>query len=73
MFTTPSCIYCKMAKTFFEKYGVEYTEKDVASDAKARDEMIKKSGQFGVPVFEVNDKIIIGFDQRRLKESLGIS
>lgn len=73
MFTTPYCAYCKMAKVFFEKHHVAYTEKDVAADAVARGEMIKKSGQFGVPVFEVNGKIIIGFDQARLKESLGIS
>ncbi|MBI2056105.1 MAG: glutathione S-transferase N-terminal domain-containing protein [Candidatus Sungbacteria bacterium] len=73
MFTTPYCAYCKMAKIFFEKHNIEYSEKDVAADTVARDDMIKKSGQFGVPVFEINGKIIIGFDQSRLKESLGIS
>ena len=73
IFTTPSCVYCKMAKEFFKKNNVTYQERDAASDAAAREEMVKKSGQFGVPVIEIDGKIIIGFDQQRLKEALGIS
>ena len=73
IFTTPSCVYCKMAKEFFKKNNVSYEERDVAADSAARDEMIKKFGQYGVPVIEANGKIIIGFDQQRLKEALGIS
>ncbi len=72
IYTTPSCVYCKMAKEFFSKNSVEYEEKNVATDAAARDEMITKSGQMGVPVIEVDGKIIIGFDQPRLKEALGL-
>ena len=72
IYTTPACVYCKLAKDFFAKNNVEYEEKDVATDAAARDEMVSKSGQFGVPVIEVDGKIIIGFDQPRLKEALGI-
>lgn len=71
IYTTPSCVYCKMAKEFFSKNSVEYQEKNVATDAEARDAMIQKSGQMGVPVIEVDGKIIIGFDQSRLKEALG--
>lgn len=73
IFTTPSCVYCKMAKDFFQKRNVPYIEKDVAADAVSRDEMIQKSGQFGVPVIDIGGKIIIGFDQMRLKDVLGIS
>lgn len=72
IYTTPSCVYCKMVKEFFSKNSVEYEEKNVATDAVARDEMIAKSGQMGVPVVEVDGKIIIGFDQPRLKEALGL-
>ncbi len=72
IYTTPSCVYCKMAKEFFGKNKIEYEEKDVAVDAAARDEMIQKSGQFGVPVIEIDGKFIIGFDQPRLKEALGL-
>jgi len=72
IYTTPSCVYCKMAKEFFSKNSVEYREKNVATDATARDEMIQKSGQLGVPVIDVGGKIIVGFDQPLLKEALGL-
>ena len=72
IYTTPTCVYCKMSKEFFKSNNVEYEEKNVATDVTARDEMIAKSGQMGVPVIEIDGKIIIGFDQPRLKEALGI-
>ncbi|MDP3772217.1 MAG: glutaredoxin domain-containing protein [bacterium] len=72
IFTTPSCVYCKMAKEFFKKNNIAYDEKDVASDAAARDDMLARSGQLGVPVIDIDGKIVIGFDQARLKELLGI-
>ena len=53
IYTTPSCVYCKMAKEFFKENGVEYKELNVAVDEKARDEMVQKSGQLGVPVIEI--------------------
>ena len=73
IYTTPACVYCKMAKEFFKDNSVEYEEMNVAQDAVLRDEMIQKSGQMGVPVIDVDGKIIIGFDQPRLKEALGIN
>ena len=72
IFTTPWCTYCKMAKEFFQKNNVMYEEKDVQVDIAARDEMITRSGQLGVPVIDVDGKIIIGFDKTQLKEALGI-
>lgn len=72
IFTTPSCVYCKMTKEFFAKNSIIYEEKNVASDPAARDEMITKSGQLGVPVIDIDGKIIIGFDQPKLKEALGV-
>ena len=73
IYSTPSCVYCKMAKEFFQKHSIAYEEKDVASDLPAREEMIAKSGQMGVPVIRVGENtIIIGFNQSRLKQSLGI-
>ena len=70
IYTTPTCVYCKMAKEFFKKNNVEYEEKNVATDTVARDEMIQKSGQLGVPVIDIDGKIIIGFDQPRLRDIL---
>ena len=73
IYSTPHCVYCKMAKEFFKKNNIAYEEKDVASDLAAREDMLNKSGQMGVPVIEVGGRIIIGFDQARLREALGIS
>lgn len=73
VYSTPACAYCKMVKEFLDKHSIQYAQKDVAQDTEARDEMIQKSGQMGVPVTIINDKVIIGFDQARLKEALGIN
>jgi glutaredoxin 3 len=61
-----------MAKTFFKANNLEYTEHNVASDLAKRKEMIDKTGQMGVPVIEVNGEIIIGFDEEKLREKLGV-
>ena len=53
IYSTPTCVYCKMAKDFFSKNNIQYTEYNVASDLKAREEMVNKSHQLGVPVIDV--------------------
>jgi len=72
IYTTPSCVYCRMAKDFFKKNNVEYTELNVVNDEKAREDMIKKSRQLGVPVIDVDGEIFVGFDQAGLKKALKI-
>ncbi len=72
IYSTPYCVYCKMAKTFFKEKNVAFEEKDVASDIPAREAMVKKSGQLGVPVIDVDGKIVIGFDKPKLQQLLGI-
>lgn len=72
IYTTPSCVYCKMTKEFFKKNNVQYDEFNVAEDAKAREEMVSKSHQMGVPVIDVNGEIVVGFDRAHLANLLGI-
>ena len=72
IYTTPSCVYCKMTKAFFKENNVEYSEKNVAEDATAREDMIKKSGQMGVPVTDIDGELTVGFDKERLSGLLGI-
>lgn len=72
IYSTNSCMYCRMAKDFFRENKVEYTEKDVYMDEEARNEMIKMTGQSGVPVIKIGDEIVIGFDKASLKQLLGI-
>ena len=72
IYSTPTCGYCKMAKEYFKSKGFEYEEYDVATDIAKQKEMIDKTGQFGVPVIDINGKIIIGFDRVKINECLGI-
>jgi len=70
IYTTPSCPYCKMAKEYFSQKKIKYQEINVASDKKAAQDMIKKSGQMGVPVIEINGKIIVGYDRHEIERVL---
>jgi len=72
IYSTPTCVYCKMAKEFFKKNNIQYTDFNVAEDPKAREEMVKKSGQLGVPVIDIEGEIIVGFNQKELERILGI-
>lgn len=72
IYTTPTCVFCRMAKEFFKEHNLEYEEKNAAADPVARDELVQKSGQMGVPVIDIEGKIVVGFDEPALKEVLGI-
>ena len=73
IYSTPTCGYCKMAKAYFTENNIAYTEKDVSVDAVARDDMIKKSGQLGVPVIDVDGTLVVGFDKPKLAQLLGLT
>lgn len=66
IYSTPSCVYCRMAKAFLKSQNIPFEEKDVLTDLTAREDMVKKSGQLGVPVIDVDGKIMVGFDQAEL-------
>lgn len=70
IYSTPTCVYCKMAKEFFKKNNVQYEEFNVAEDEKARAEMVDKSHQLGVPVIDVDGKVMVGFNEAALREAL---
>ena len=73
IYSTPSCVYCNMAKDFFKANNISYTEYNVAADAAKRQELIDKSGQRGVPVIQIgDDSLVIGFNKPKIKELLGI-
>ena len=57
---------------FLEEHNIAYQELDVGADREARDEMVRKSGQMAVPVIEIDDDILVGFDEGKLKEKLGL-
>lgn len=70
VYTTPTCHFCNAVKEYLTEKKVEYKEINVQADAQAADEMIKKSGQMGVPVIDIDDQIVIGFNKPKLDELL---
>lgn len=70
LYSTPTCPYCRMAKDFLEKEGVPFTVVDVSEDEQAAREMVDKSGQMGVPVMEVGETVIVGFDRGAYRKAL---
>ncbi len=70
VYSTPTCPYCHMAKDFFKAKGLEFTDYDVADDQVRAQEMIKKSGQMGVPVIDIDGKIIVGFNRGELEKAI---
>lgn len=78
LYTTPTCGYCKLAKAFFKENNIEYTEKDVAVDEAAREELFSRAQAkghqaSGVPVIFVDDEMVMGFDKGKLSQLLGIA
>ena len=68
IYTTPTCAFCKMAKDYFKSKGLSYEEYDVSKDIPRQKEMIEKTGQFGVPVIDIDGKIVVGFDREKINE-----
>lgn len=72
VYSTTTCPWCVKTKEFLKANNVKYTEADVGTDEKARNAMFEKSGQFGVPVTDVNGTIIVGYDKEALKKALDL-
>lgn len=68
LYTTPSCQYCEQAKEYMKEHDIDYKYYDVSEDTDRRKEMIEKSGQMGVPVIELGDEMMVGFDPERFEE-----
>ena len=71
VYSTPTCPWCIRTKQFLEENNIAFEDVNVATDQAAAEEMVKKSGQMGVPVLEINGQIIVGFDKERIKQALG--
>ncbi|MDI6696864.1 MAG: glutaredoxin family protein [Anaerolineales bacterium] len=72
IFTTPTCAFCNQAKRYFREKGIKFKDIDVSRDAAAARDMIRRSGQQGVPVIDIGGKIIVGFDRQKINQLLGI-
>ncbi len=72
VFSTPTCSFCNAAKGYFRQKGIKYSDVDVSRDQAAARDMVRRSGQMGVPVIDIGGKIIVGFDRNKINQLLGI-
>lgn len=72
IYSSPSCVYCNMAKSFFKENDIPYEDYNVATDLIKRKEMVDKSGQMGVPVIDIDGEIMVGFDETAISIKLGL-
>ncbi|HOX13820.1 MAG TPA: glutaredoxin domain-containing protein [Spirochaetia bacterium] len=70
LYSTPSCSYCRLAKDWLRQRNVRFEEYNVAADPRRAEEMVRKSGQMGVPVLDVNGRIILGFNTAEMERAL---
>lgn len=72
VYSTPTCPWCSVAKKYLSSKNIPFEDIDVSSDRNAATEMVKKSGQRGVPVIEIGSNIIVGFDQNQIDNLLNL-
>lgn len=71
VYSTPTCPFCHQVKGYLEQKGVKFEDLNVAADTEARNDMVKKSGQLGVPVIDIDGEIVVGFKPTKIDELLG--
>ena len=72
VYSTPTCPWCVKAKEFLKENNIDFEDIDVSKNPDQAEEMVRKSGQRGVPVVEIDDKVIVGFDKAAIESALGL-
>lgn len=70
IYSTPTCPWCSKAKEFFKEKGIEFEDIDVSKDRASAEEMVKKSGQMGVPVIDIDGKVMVGYNEDEFEKAL---
>lgn len=70
VYSTTWCGFCHQAKKYFDSINVAYEDIDVEKDQAAAEDMVKKSGQMGVPVITIGDEVIVGFNKPKIDDLL---
>ena len=72
IYSTPTCHFCQLAKAFFNDNNIAYTEHDVQADPAKGQEMVQRTGQRSVPMIFVGEELVMGFDEAKIRELLGM-
>lgn len=73
LFSTPTCSWCRRVKTYFRENRVRFKDIDVSRDQRAAKDIIRMTGQMGVPVVLINNKPVVGFDKPKIDRMLGLN
>ncbi len=73
VFSTPTCPHCRHAKQYLRQKNIQFRDVDVSQDMQAARDMVRRSGQQGVPVIDIDGKIVVGFNRAKIDQLLGIS
>ena len=72
VYSTNACPWCVRAKEWLKENNIEFEEINVQENHNAAEDMVRRSGQTGVPVIEINGKMIVGFNLPEIKKALGM-
>ncbi len=72
VFTTPTCSWCRVVKQHLKKHKIRFKEIDITKDERAARDMVRRTGQQGVPVTLINNRPIVGFDKEKINRLLNI-
>jgi len=72
VFTTPTCSWCRVVKQHLKKHNIRFKEIDITKDEHAARDMVRRTGQQGVPVTLINNRPIVGFDKEKINRLLNI-
>ena len=72
VYVTPICPYCHTLKVFLKENNIDFEEIDISQDEQAREYIVEKTGQMEVPIVEIGQEAIIGFDREKIVEKLNI-
>ena len=72
IYSTPACPYCIRLKQFLKEHDIVFENHDVSADPAKAQEMMRASGQMGVPVLDIEGEIIVGFEKEKIRSALGI-
>jgi glutaredoxin-like YruB-family protein len=73
VYSTLTCPWCKVAKDYLRSRNVPFEDLDVGTDRAAAQEMVARSGQYGVPVITIDGEVVVGFDRARIDRLLAQS
>ena len=72
LFTTPTCSWCRKTKQYFREKKIKFKEIDVTKDQRAAKDIVRMTGQMGVPVIVIGNRPIVGFNKPTIDRLLNI-